>query len=98
MLLFCMNSKISLIVPVFNEAAEIENFFNELKHCDFNKINEIIFVDDCSSDNSIDLLNKNITQFKENNFEVNIFLINNLKIEDMDFPLKKVFPNQAMKL
>ena len=62
MLLFCMNSKISLIVPVFNEAAEIENFFNELKHCDFNKINEIIFVDDCSSDNSIDLLNKNITQ------------------------------------
>ncbi len=84
-----MNSKISLIIPVFNEAAEIKNFFNELKHCDFNKINEIIFVDDYSSDNSIDLIDKNITQFKENNFEVNIFLINNLKNRGYGFSIKK---------
>ena len=48
-----MNSKISLIVPVFNEEDEIENFFNELNNCNFNLINEIIFVNDCSTDNSL---------------------------------------------
>ena len=89
MLLFCMNSKISLIIPVFNEAAEINSFFNELKYCDFNKINEIIFVDDYSTDNSTDLLKKNIVQFKENNFEVDIFLLNNLKNRGYGFSIKK---------
>ena len=39
-----MNSKISLIVPVFNEEDEIENFFNELNNCNFNLINEIILL------------------------------------------------------
>lgn len=89
MLLFCMKSKISLIIPVFNEADEINNFFNELKYCDYNKINEIIFVDDCSSDNSIHLLNQNINEFKKNNFEVNTFLIHNLKNRGYGFSIKK---------
>lgn len=89
MLLFYMKSKISLIIPVFNEAAEIQNFFNELKYCDYNRITEIIFVDDCSSDNSIDLLSRNIDEFKKNNFEVNIFLIHNLKNRGYGFAIKK---------
>jgi len=89
MILFLMKSKITLIIPVFNESAQIKNFFTELEYCDFNKINEIIFVDDCSSDNSIDLLSQNINKFKENNFKVNIFLINNLKNRGYGFSIKK---------
>jgi len=84
-----MKSKITLIIPVFNESAQIKNFFSELEYCDFNKINEIIFVDDCSSDNSIDLLSQNIDKFKVNNFKVNIFLINNLKNRGYGFSIKK---------
>ena len=59
-----MNSKISLIIPVYNESYEIDNFFNDLDYCDFNLINEIVFVDDCSTDNSYGLLEKKIDQFK----------------------------------
>lgn len=84
-----MNSKISLIVPVFNESKEISNFFTELKHCNFNKINEIILIDDCSTDNSLDLLNEKIVEFKENNFEVNFLLISNLKNRGYGFSIKK---------
>ncbi len=84
-----MDSKISLIIPVFNESNEIENFFNELKICNFNKINEIIFVDDCSTDNSIELLKKKITDFEQSNFKVNFLLINNLKNRGYGFSIKK---------
>ena len=47
-----MNSKISLIIPVFNEYDEIENFFNDLNKCNFEIINEVIFINDCSTDGS----------------------------------------------
>ena len=53
-----MNSKIRLVIPVFNESIEINNFFSDLKDCNFNLINEIIFIDDCSTDNSYELLKK----------------------------------------
>ena len=59
-----MSSKISLIIPVFNECDEIENFFNDLKKCNFNLMNEVIFVDDCSTDNSYNLLKEKINEFK----------------------------------
>ena len=84
-----MNSKISLIIPVFNESNEIENFFNELKKCNFNKVNEIIFVDDCSTDNSIELLKKKITEFRQSNFDLNLLLISNLKNRGYGFSIKK---------
>ncbi len=84
-----MNSKISLIVPVFNEDDEIENFFSELKKCNFNLINEIIFVDDCSTDNSVNLLEENINIFKELNFDVNLLLLKNFKNRGYGFSIKK---------
>ena len=59
-----MKSKISLIVPVFNESEEIDNFFNELKICNSNLVNEIIFVDDCSTDDSFNLLKKKLMNLK----------------------------------
>ncbi len=84
-----MNSKISLIVPVYNEVDEIENFFSELKICNFNLINEIIFVDDCSSDDSLNLLEKKINESKELYLNVNFLLIRSLKNRGYGFSIKK---------
>ena len=85
-----MSSKISLIVPVFNEKSnEINNFFKELKVCNFNLINEIIFVDDCSKDNSFNLIEKEIHEFKQLSLNVNFMLLKNLKNRGYGFQSKK---------
>ena len=88
-----MNSKISLIIPVFNECGEIENFFNDIKKCNFNLINEIIFVNDCSTDNSLELLEKNINEFRNSNYNVNLKVISNLKNRGYGFTIKKGISN-----
>ena len=84
-----MNSKISLIIPVYNESTEIENFFGELKKCNFNLIDEIIFVDDSSTDDSHNLLKKNIEKFKSETSIVNLHLMYNLKNRGYGFSIKK---------
>ncbi len=84
-----MKSKISLIVPVFNEALEIDNFFNDLKDCNFNLINEIIFINDCSTDNSYQILKKKISNFEFRSFNVNFILLNNSKNRGYGFSIKK---------
>ena len=84
-----MNSKISLIIPVYNESDEIENFFNDIKNCNFNLINEIIFIDDCSTDNSSNLLEEQISKFNSLIIDVNFLLINNLKNRGYGFSIKK---------
>ncbi len=84
-----VNSKISLVIPVFNESSEIENFFNELKNCDFNLVNEIIFVDDCSTDQSYNLLETNINISKTKLLNISFILITNLKNRGYGFSIKK---------
>ena len=84
-----MNSKISLVIPVFNESIEIDNFFNDLKGCNFNLINEIILIDDCSADNSYVLLKKKINEFKIESFKINFILIKNSKNKGYGFSIKK---------
>ena len=85
-----MNSKLSLIIPVFNESEEIENFFSNLKKvCNFDLVNEIIFIDDCSTDNSLKSLEKKITEFNTLSLDVNFFLIRNLKNRGYGFSIKK---------
>ena len=85
-----MNSKLTLVIPVFNESDEIENFFNDIKKiCNFDLINEIIFVDDCSTDNSLKLIEKKINEFKILSLDVNFSLINNLKNRGYGFSIKK---------
>ena len=84
-----MKSKISLVVPVFNESNEIENFFQELKICNSELINEIIFVDDCSSDNSFILLKNKINESKTSLSNINLILISNYKNRGYGFSIKK---------
>ena len=84
-----MNSKISLVIPVFNESIEIDNFFSDLKDCNFNLINEIIFIDDCSTDNSYELLKKKANEFKIESFKVDFILIKNSKNKGYGFSIKK---------
>tara|TARA_B110000305_G_scaffold225272_1_gene271680 strand:- start:189 stop:1079 length:891 start_codon:yes stop_codon:yes gene_type:complete len=84
-----MNSKISLVIPVFNESIEINNFFSDLKDCNFNLINEIIFIDDCSTDNSYELLKKKANEFKIESFKVDFILIKNSKNKGYGFSIKK---------
>lgn len=84
-----MNSKISLVIPVYNESGEIENFFNDLKNCNFELINEIILVNDCSIDDSFSLLKKKINEFKNLYSSVNFLVISNLKNRGYGFSIKK---------
>jgi polyisoprenyl-phosphate glycosyltransferase len=84
-----VNSKISLVIPVFNESDEIENFFNDLKLCNFDLINEIIFIDDLSTDNSSNLLEEKIEEFKKLFINTNFLLLNNLKNRGYGFSIKK---------
>ena len=84
-----MNLKISLIIPVYNESVEIENFFNDLKKCNFDLIDEIIFVNDYSNDNSLELLQKKIIEFKNLYTNFNLTVISNLKNRGYGFSIKK---------
>ena len=84
-----MDSKISLVIPVFNESDEIENFFNDLKFCNFDLINEIIFIDDFSADDSSNLLEEKIDEFKKLFVNTNFLLLNNLKNRGYGFSIKK---------
>ncbi len=84
-----MNSKISLVIPVFNESLEINNFFTDLKDCNFNLINEIIFINDCSTDNSYQILEEKINNFEPGSFKVNLILLNNSKNRGYGFSIKK---------
>ncbi len=84
-----MNCKISLIIPVFNEENEINNFFVELKNCNFDFINEIIFVDDCSTDESFQLIEKKIYELKSVLINVKFLLVKNLKNRGYGYSIKK---------
>ena len=84
-----MNSKISLVIPVFNESIEIDNFFSDLKDCNFNLINEIIFIDDYSTDNSYELLKEKINGFKIESFKINFIIIKNSKNRGYGLSIKK---------
>jgi glycosyltransferase involved in cell wall biosynthesis len=84
-----VNSKISLVIPVFNESVEIDNFFIDLKDCNFNLINEIIFIDDYSTDNSYELLKEKINEFKMESYEINFIIIKNSKNRGYGLSIKK---------
>jgi len=50
--------KVSIVIPVYNEAGNIIDLYNEIRNTMVkqNRDYEIIFVDDCSDDNSFKIL------------------------------------------
>jgi len=60
-----MSIKFSLIVPCFNASKLINNLTKKIVNCK-TKPDELIFVNDCSTDNTLDLLNKiNLKKIKK---------------------------------
>lgn len=49
--------KISLIVPIYNEANHLEEFLNQLDKLELNADKQLVFVDDSSRDKSWEILN-----------------------------------------
>jgi len=48
--------KLSIIIPVFNEVKTISSLANAVRNIEINMEKELVFVDDCSSDGSRDIL------------------------------------------
>lgn len=48
--------KISLIVPIYNEASHLDQFLTQIDALSLDADKELVFVDDCSKDNSWDIL------------------------------------------
>lgn len=48
--------KVSLIVPIYNEASHLAQFLSDIDKLDIKGEKEIVFVDDCSKDSSWDIL------------------------------------------
>lgn len=65
-----MNIKVSIIIPIYNGEKYIENCFESIKNQTLNEL-EIIFVDDGSTDNSLNILN----HIKRKNNDMNIKII-----------------------
>lgn len=93
-----MNSNISLIIPVFNEDNEVENFFIELKKCNFDLINEIIFINDCSIDTTEKKIKNEIRKFKDLYPNINLLMLSNLKNRGYGFSIKKGVENSTNEI
>jgi len=62
-----MTQKLIVVIPVYNESQNIKNLSKDL-NCNLSKFNNFyLFVDDCSIDNTIDLIKK---YFKENDYYI----------------------------
>ena len=60
---------ISLVIPIYNEQDNVYNLFNEILDTKvYDLINDIIFVDDCSTDDSLKYLNA----IKDKHSKINI--------------------------
>jgi glycosyltransferase involved in cell wall biosynthesis len=69
---------LTLILPIFNESKNLANLFNSFKIYNKNnhfKIVEIIFINDCSADNSLDI----ILNYKKKEKNINVIIIDNYK-------------------
>ena len=70
-----MNSNVSVIIPVYNEALNIEDVINGVKkYCE-----NIIVVDDKSTDSSFEII-KNL----EDRYPEKIIVLQNEKIPELD--------------
>ena len=67
---------VSIVIPVFNEQKTIEQVFNRVYHNQL--VSEIIFVDDCSTDGTFEII-ENIVRKKLPNEKIKIKICRNKK-------------------
>ena len=48
--------RLSMIIPIYNEEGHLEDFLNQIDRFDPGIEKELVFIDDCSKDKSLDLL------------------------------------------
>ena len=83
-----MNSNVSIVIPVYNEELHIENVVESVeKYCE-----NIIVVDDKSTDSSLDILKKLETKYSKK-----IFILENEKNSGIGYSVKKGF-SKALEL
>src|SRR3989344_1167184 len=89
---------ISVVVPVFNEEEVVSEFFKELSKIlpKIDKNSEIIFVDDGSPDNTLDLLKK-IAE-KNDNIKIFSFRKHRGKAEALTLGFKKAQGEQILTI
>ena len=77
-----MNSRVTIIIPVFNEELNIENVIKNI----INHANQIVIVDDCSTDKSFEIINK-----LEVEFPGKITVLKNSRNRGIGYTVKKGF-------
>lgn len=53
-----MANKLSIVIPIYNEAAHLEEILNQIESVDIGMEKELILVDDCSTDGTREILEK----------------------------------------
>lgn len=66
-----MNKKVSICVPIYGVAKYIGRCAQSLFNQTYNNI-EFVFVDDCTKDNSIDVLKQVASQFSDKNLDIKL--------------------------
>ena len=66
-------SKVNVIVPCYNGAKYLDRFFKSLLNQSYKDF-DVFFVDDGSTDNTKEVVEKYIKIFKNNNLILNYFL------------------------
>ena len=78
-----MNVKISVIIPMYNASLTIEKCSTSLFNQTMSEGVEFLFIDDCSSDNSVEILKKNLSYYPKLNDQTRILHnIRNLGVTD----------------
>ena len=80
---------LSVIIPVYNEENTIDKIFNLVSAQ--NLVTEIVIVDDCSKDKSVEKINHNINRLLEVKPELKVTFLKNKKNQGKGSSLRKGF-------
>ncbi|MBH10944.1 MAG: glycosyl transferase [Candidatus Marinimicrobia bacterium] len=80
---------LSVIIPVYNEENTIDKIFNLVSAQ--NLVSEIVIVDDCSKDKSVEKINNNINRLLEVKPELKVAFLKNKKNQGKGSALRKGF-------
>ena len=63
-------SKVSIIIPVFNEQETIGEVIRRIQEADIHDRVEVVVVDDCSTDSTIEVINRSLDKLAKDGFKV----------------------------